>query len=46
MKSKVKYKKAVDQFMLSAYQKRNAWKDGYGSGISSNDAHALGCLRK
>ena len=44
--NKIKYKKAVDQFMLSAYQKRNAWKDGYGPNVRGNDAHALGCLKK
>ena len=44
--NRIKYKKAVDQFMLSAYQKRNAWKDGFGPNARGNNAHALGCLKK
>ena len=44
--NRIKYKKAVEQFMLSTYQKRNAWKDGFGPNERGNNAHALGCLKK
>ena len=44
--NRIKYKKAVNKFMLSTYQVRSAWTDHFKTGDRGNNAHALMCLKK